>query len=177
MRIIIIRVSVVKCHGATRALTEGVTALLAAAILLYVGVWLHGKRHAHAWQAFIGARLQGALARGTLWALAGVSFLAVYREAFETVLFYQALWQQAGRSASGSIGVGLAAAVFALAAIAWLILRFGMRLPLFFQWRRAKAAIGKIHSWQPQRILLSHGRCFDSDADEVIRRIFGGPPH
>ena len=52
---------------------------------------------------------------------------------------------------------------------------FGMRLPLLFQWRRAKAAIGKMRSWQPQRILLSHGRCFDADADEVIRRIFGGP--
>jgi hypothetical protein len=54
---------------------------------------------------------------------------------------------------------------------------FGMRLPLLFQRRKAKAAIGKIHSWQPQRILLSHGRCFDADADEVVRRIFGGPVH
>jgi hypothetical protein len=53
---------------------------------------------------------------------------------------------------------------------------FGMRLPLLFQWRKAKAAIGRIHSWQPQRIVLSHGHCFDADADEVIRRIFGGPP-
>ena len=39
-----------------------------------------------------------------------------------------------------------------------------------------EAAIGKIHSWRPQRILLSHGRCFDADADKVIRRIFGEPP-
>ena len=54
---------------------------------------------------------------------------------------------------------------------------FGMRLPLLFQRRKAKAAIAKIHSWHPQRILLSHGRCIDSNADEVIRRIFGGPPH
>jgi hypothetical protein len=54
---------------------------------------------------------------------------------------------------------------------------FGMRLPLLLQQRKAKAALGKIHSWQPQRILLSHGRCFDSRADEVIRRIFGAPPH
>ena len=51
------------------------------------------------------------------------------------------------------------------------------RLPLRFQQRQAKAAVGKIYSWQPQRILLSHGRCFDEDADEVIRRIFGAPPH
>jgi Domain of unknown function (DUF4336) len=51
---------------------------------------------------------------------------------------------------------------------------FGVRLPLLLQRRKAKAAIGKIHSWQPQRIVLSHGRCFEADADEVIRRIFGG---
>src|SRR5215211_1922399 len=54
---------------------------------------------------------------------------------------------------------------------------FGMRLTLLLQRAKAGAAIGKIHSWQPQRILLSHGRCFDADADEVIRRIFGEPPH
>ena len=53
---------------------------------------------------------------------------------------------------------------------------FGMRLPLLVQRRKAKAAIAKIHFWQPQRILLSHGRCFDKHADEAIRRIFGEPP-
>jgi hypothetical protein len=50
---------------------------------------------------------------------------------------------------------------------------FGMRLPLLLQRQKAEAAIRKIHWWQPQRILLSHGRCFDADADKVIRRIFG----
>ena len=54
---------------------------------------------------------------------------------------------------------------------------FGMRLPLLFQRRKAKAAIEKIDSWQPQRIVLSHGRCFDADADEVISRVFRAPPH
>ena len=52
---------------------------------------------------------------------------------------------------------------------------FGMRLPLFLQRRKAEEAIKKIHAWQPQRILLSHGRCFDADADKVIHRIFGEP--
>jgi hypothetical protein len=50
---------------------------------------------------------------------------------------------------------------------------FGMRLPLLVQRRKAKAAIGKIHSWRPQRIVLSHGRCFDADADTIVQRIFG----
>jgi hypothetical protein len=53
---------------------------------------------------------------------------------------------------------------------------FGMRLPLLLQRQKAEAAIRKIYSWQPQHILLSHGRCFDADADKVIRRIFGEPP-
>jgi hypothetical protein len=50
---------------------------------------------------------------------------------------------------------------------------FGMRLPLMLQQRKKGATLTKIHSWHPDRILLSHGRCFESDGDEVIKRIFG----
>jgi hypothetical protein len=50
---------------------------------------------------------------------------------------------------------------------------FGMRLPLLLQRTKAKAAIRKIQSWQPERIVLSHGRCFDANANEVLGRIFG----
>jgi hypothetical protein len=50
---------------------------------------------------------------------------------------------------------------------------FGMRLALLLQRKKAKAAFQKIRSWQPQRIVLSHGRCFDSNTDEVVRRLFG----
>ncbi|APG95462.1 DUF4336 domain-containing protein [Sinorhizobium americanum] len=53
---------------------------------------------------------------------------------------------------------------------------FGMRLPLLLQRRKANAAFAKIRSWRPERIVLSHGRCFDSDCDDVIRRLLGGPP-
>jgi high-affinity iron transporter len=126
--------TLIQISGATRELTEGATALLASLILLYVGFWLHDKSHAQGWRSFLEQHLQHALQRGTLWALAGVSFLAVYREAFETVLFYQALWQQAGEGAQGSIIVGLAGAVVALMLAAWAIVRSGARLPigLFF---------------------------------------------
>jgi hypothetical protein len=49
---------------------------------------------------------------------------------------------------------------------------FGMRLPLLLSRQKRTEAIRKIRSWQPQRIILSHGRCFDADAEEVIKRIF-----
>lgn len=116
--------------GATRELTEGITALLAAAILFYVGFWLHGNASVTRWNRYVRSTMETALSRETLWALALVSFLAVYREAFETVLFYQALWAQvAADGRDAVVGGGLVAAVI-LAAVAWAILRYGVRLPL-----------------------------------------------
>jgi high-affinity iron transporter len=124
----------VAVSGAGREMTEGVTALISAGILLYVGWWLHDKSHARAWQQFIEQRLSGALSRGTIGALASLSFLAVYREVFEMVLFYEALWAQAGEGAHGSLLGGFFAGAAVLAVTAWLIFRYGVRLPigLFF---------------------------------------------
>ena len=120
----------IEISGAGRELTEGITALVAAAVLLYVGFWLHSKAYAQAWQRYVREKLHGALTRGTLWALATVSFLAVYREVFEVVLFYQALWTQAGSGGGIAVIGGFLAAVVALAIISWLVFRYGVRLPL-----------------------------------------------
>jgi high-affinity iron transporter len=121
---------VVTISGATREVTEGVTALAAAAILLYVGFWMHDKSHAQRWQAYVRSRLQGALGRGATWGLAAVSFLAVYREVFETVLFGQALWLQTAPGAEHALLGALASAAVALAALSWLIVHGSLRLPL-----------------------------------------------
>ncbi|MEX2164494.1 MAG: cytochrome c/FTR1 family iron permease [Sulfuricaulis sp.] len=124
----------VEISGAGREITEGVTALVAAAMLLYVGYWLHSKSHSQAWQKFIADKVSGALSRGTVWTLALISFLAVYREAFETVLFYQALAAQAGPEGHGALFGGLALASVLIIAVAWAILRASVKLPigLFF---------------------------------------------
>lgn len=116
--------------GADREVTEGVTALIAAAMLLYVGFWLHDKTHAAAWQAFIKERVGGSIAQGTVWTLALISFLAVYREIFETVLFYQALAAQAGPEGHGALLAGVAVGALLLAAFTWAILRWSARIPL-----------------------------------------------
>jgi len=120
----------VTLSGADREITEGVTALLAAAMLLYVGFWMHRHAHAARWKAFIETRVAAALSGRTMWALGSISFLAVYREAFETVLFYQALWLEAGPDGRVAVGAGFAAAAVGLVVLAWLILQVGLRLPL-----------------------------------------------
>jgi high-affinity iron transporter len=99
-------------------------------MLLYVGYWLHGKSYAEAWNRFIREHVGQALARRTLWAMAAVSFLAVYREMFEIVLFYQALWAQAGAAGRGAVLGGMAAAAAALTAIAFASFTYSVRLPL-----------------------------------------------
>jgi high-affinity iron transporter len=117
----------IEVSGAQRELTEGITALLAAATLLYVGFWLHSKSAGQRWSAFIKSQVSGALGRGTLWGLAVISFLAVYREVFETVLFYEALIAQGGATAVLS---GFATGCAVLVVLALLIVRFSAKLPL-----------------------------------------------
>lgn len=116
--------------GANREVTEGVTALIASAMLLYVGYWLHSKSYAQAWSAFIRTRVNAALGKGTLWAMAGVAFLAVYRELFEIVLFYQTLWVQVGSEGQHYVIAGMLTAALLLALVAWAILKYSVRLPI-----------------------------------------------
>ncbi len=117
----------INISGATRELTEGFTALLAAAILLSVGLWLHNKSYSNRWQQYVASKLQGVLSSGGLWGIALLAFIATYREVFETVLFYRALWDQGDHRA---ILLGLGAATAALLAVAWAVFAVSMRLPI-----------------------------------------------
>lgn len=126
----VIATHVVEVSGASREITEGVTALISAAMLLYVGFWLHSKAHSSAWQQFIRTHVGGALSKGTVWTLATVSFLAVYREVFETVLFYQALLAQTGPDGHAALFGGIALAVVLLVIVGWIILKASMKLPI-----------------------------------------------
>lgn len=125
--------TVISISGAQREVIEGVAALMAAAVLLYVGIWLHRHSSAAHWQAFLKERLGKSLTTGTLWGIAGLSFIAVYREILETVLFYETLWLQSGDATPLLTGAVLAA--LALVVVGWLVFRIGARLPLrqFFQ--------------------------------------------
>ena len=116
--------------GAQRELAEGFAALFAAVVLFSVGFWMHSKTSAIQWQAFIETSLQRHLGTGTLWGLAGLSFIAVYREMFEVVLFYQALWVQSSQEGQSMIFYGLLVAAAMLVILGWLIMRYSTRLPL-----------------------------------------------
>ena len=130
----------VSISGASRELTEGFGGVISAAVLVSVGVWMHGKSQADAWQTYIRDRLSAALSKRSAWFLFLLAFLVVYREVFETVLFFAALWSQGG--AVPMLG-GAAAAVFALAILAWVLLLYSKRLPIaqFFRYSASLIAV------------------------------------
>jgi high-affinity iron transporter len=120
----------VDISGAGREITSGITALIASAMLIYVGFWLHDKTHAHAWQKYLKDKVGAALEKKTVWALALIAFFAVYREILETVLFYQALWAQTTINTRPALWSGMLTAGLTLLGIGWGLFRFGIRLPL-----------------------------------------------
>lgn len=121
--------TVIDISGARREIIEGATSLLAAVVLFYVSYWLVSKTDVKKWKEYVRSKTQGALTRRSGLTLAFVSFLAVYREAFETLLFYQALFYQTGSSMPHVI-YGLVAGVAVVFVIAFLMYRFTLRIPL-----------------------------------------------
>lgn len=157
----------VAISGASRELTEGAASLFAAAVLLFVGIWMHGKSQAGAWQQYIKEKVSNALSRRSGWFLFVLAFVVVYREVFETILFYVALWTQGNHQA---VLAGAGAAVLALAVITWLLLRASTRLPigLFFSISAILMALLAI-------VLTGKGTAALQEANVLPSRLVGLP--
>ncbi|MEO7556228.1 MAG: FTR1 family protein [Acidimicrobiales bacterium] len=112
-----------------REVLEAGTALVAVAMLFYVSFWLVARLEQKRWLEFLRARVWKAVSVGSSTALVLVGFTAVYREGFETALFYEALLSFGSGLAPYVVG-GLVAGTVVLTGVAWAILRLGRRLPV-----------------------------------------------
>jgi high-affinity iron transporter len=112
-----------------REVLEAVVGLLAVAMLFYVSFWLLARLDQRRRMEFLQARVWKAASVGSAASLAFVGFTAVYREGFETVLFYQALFSY-GEGLHAWIFAGMAAASVVLVGVAWLVLKMGRKLPV-----------------------------------------------
>jgi high-affinity iron transporter len=121
--------TVLTFSGRHRESMEGFISIFAAVALFYVGYWLHTRTEAKRWQAFIQNKVRNVLSGKKIFGLVGISFFAVYREAFEVVLFYQALWLQ-NESNRGAVVWGFVAGLLALLVVIFAILKLGLRIPL-----------------------------------------------
>jgi high-affinity iron transporter len=121
--------TVLTFSGQNRESMEGFISVFAAVALFYVGYWLHTKSEAKRWQAFIRGKVENVLSGKKLLGLIGISFFAVYREAFEVVLFYQALWLQ-NENGHHLILSGFIAGLALLVVLTFGILKLGLNVPL-----------------------------------------------
>ena len=117
--------------AAGREILEGVTMLIATVMLFGMSYWLLSKVEAQHWKAYLQKKIGTSLSQGSLIGLWLTSFLAVYREGAETVLFYFALAADAKTALDyGYLFGGLAVGIVILAVV-YLIMRYSVvRLPL-----------------------------------------------
>ena len=114
---------------ASQELLEGWIMLTAVVVLFWVSYWLVSKIETRKWQDYINKKMRGALSKGNTFTLGAVAFISVYREGFETVLFYKALYLYAD-NATGGIIPGFLAGCVVLAGVFYLINTLGMRIPI-----------------------------------------------
>ena len=114
---------------ANQELLEGWIMLIAVVVLFWVSYWLVSKIENKKWQSYINKKMVGALSKGNTFTLGAVAFISVYREGFETVLFYKALFLYAGDETGGIIP-GFLGGCAVLGIVFYLINTLGMRIPI-----------------------------------------------
>ncbi len=122
--------SLFKFSGAQRELMEGFIALFAVVVLLYLGFWMHSKSEAGKWQAYVKGKIQKLARTENMIGLAFLSFIVVFREAFESVLFLSALSLEVGDSQQAAFSGGIVFAFAALIVISVLIMKYSKKLPI-----------------------------------------------
>ncbi len=116
--------------GAQREVMEGAIAIFAVGVLLYVGFWMHSKSEAGKWQAYVKSKIQVLARKENMLGLAFLSFLVVFREAFESVLFLSALNMEVGEDHQFSFVMGIVVAFSMLLVISVLLLRYSKKIPI-----------------------------------------------
>lgn len=147
----------INISGQSREIMEGLISLFAVIILSFVGFWLHNNSHAEKWKTFVEEKIGKQLQKEKMFGLAFFSFMVVFREAFESILFLQAINLETIPLNKSAIGFGVLAAFGLIALLGFLFLRYSKKIPvrqlfLYSSWGISLLAVillGKgIHSIQ-----------------------------
>lgn len=113
-------------------IVEGVTALLAVAVLIYVSNWMISKAESDNWTKYLSDKVSDSADKGKVLALGFTSFLAVFREGAEVILFCQQYFTRADSMENGYLAVfgGIFAGLAAVALVFILMRVFGVKIPL-----------------------------------------------
>jgi high-affinity iron transporter len=119
----------IEISGANRELIEAIASLSAVAVLFWVSFWVLNKIETKKWIEFVKAKIWKATTTGSLLVFVMLSFFTVYREGFETVLFYQALLSFA-KYMEWYVVAGLISGLAMILGVAYVMRKVGRKLPL-----------------------------------------------
>lgn len=117
--------------ASSREYIEGITGIVAVAMMLSVGAWLHNKTNVQNWSRYINRQMGQALATGSLFSFALISFLSIFREGAETIIFYAGM---APKISLNALLSGIALALVIIVILGFLIIHYSVKIPirLFF---------------------------------------------
>ncbi|MEO4054816.1 FTR1 family protein [Solibacillus sp. CAU 1738] len=110
-----------------REVMEGYVGLAAAALMIGVGIWLHNKSSVASWNRYISKQMNNAISSGSIFAMASVSFLSVFREGAETLVFYAGI---APKMETSQFVFGIAVALAILVVIGVVLFKLSGKLPI-----------------------------------------------
>jgi FTR1 family protein len=173
--------TLIPISGGNRELLEGITALIAVAVLLYVSHWIFRRTYVGEWREYLDGKIKQASGTGSGLAIASLSIAIVYREGFETVLFYEALLVDLPGS---SVALGFAGGAALVLAAAFAIIRAGVRLPIKLVFRATNfillflsvVIVGKgLYSLQEAGLFSPHPVSWLPNSD-LLRQVLGFYP-
>lgn len=110
-----------------RELMEGYVGLIAAAMMIGVGIWLHSKSSVVSWNRYISKQMGNAISSGSIFAMAMISFLSVFREGAETLVFYAGI---APKMETSQFILGIVVALLILAVLAVVLFKASGKIPI-----------------------------------------------
>jgi high-affinity iron transporter len=120
---------IIEISGASRELIEAIAGISAVAILFWVSFWVLNKIETKRWIEFVKAKVWKATTTGSVVVFVMLSFFTVFREGFETVLFYQALLGFS-RYMEWYVLAGLVSGLAVIIGVALVVRKLGKKLPL-----------------------------------------------
>ena len=119
----------IEISGASRELIEAIAGISAVAVLFWVSFWVLNKIETKKWIEFVKSKVWKATTTGSVLVFVLLSFFTVYREGFETVLFYQAMLSYAKHMELFVI-LGLIIGLAVIIGVAFIVRKLGKKLPL-----------------------------------------------
>ena len=104
--------------GTNREIIEGVVGIFAVIMMILIGIWLHSKSSVKKWNTFMESQMQTVTKTGSFLSMFALSFLAVFREGAETILFYVGILP---RISSFDFVLGISLALLVLVVIAFVM--------------------------------------------------------